>query len=93
VTDDERAAIVRRIFGEAAADRTQAAIACRLNADGINAVRGNGARKRQGWVLTGVRAILLNEKHLGTWKSNEREFVKVPGTSTAFPGSALSATR
>lgn len=80
VIDDERAAIVRRIFGEAAAGRTQAEIARRLNADGIAAPRGNGTRKRQGWVLTGVRAILLNEKYLGIWKFNEREFVKVPGT-------------
>lgn len=78
--DNDRAAIVRRIFAEFAAGRGLASIASLLNADEIAPPRGNGRRGRPGWVATGVRAILLNEKYIGRWAFNAREYVKRPGT-------------
>ena len=78
--DLARAAVVRRIFDECAAGVTLAEIAARLNADGIVPPRGNGTRKRDGWTVSGVRAILRNEKYIGRWRFNEREYIKVPGT-------------
>ncbi|MBK8172805.1 MAG: recombinase family protein [Sandaracinaceae bacterium] len=79
--DEVHAAVVQRIFGECAAGRPLAAIARGLNADEIPPPRGKGKRTRPGWVLTGVRSILLNERYTGTWRYNERKFQKRPGTN------------
>ena len=78
--DDERAAIVRRIFVEYAGGRGLASIAAVLNADDVLPPRGNGRRGRPGWVASGIRAVLLNAKYIGRWTFNERMYVKVPNT-------------
>lgn len=80
VIDSEQAAIVRRMFEEFAGGRSPPSIASALNEEGVTPPRGNGRRKRNGWVASGVRAILLNAKYIGDWRFNEREYVKVPGT-------------
>ncbi|MBO6936763.1 MAG: recombinase family protein [Deltaproteobacteria bacterium] len=81
VIDAERAAVVVRIFQLKAQGLTYGRIAALLNEDGVTPPRGNGSRRRPGWVASGIRAILKNEKYIGVWRWNVRRFVKVPGTN------------
>jgi site-specific DNA recombinase len=91
LNDEERAAVVRRIFTEFAGGRGLASIATVLNAEDTPPPRGNGRRGRPGWVATGVRAILLNEKYAGRWAFNAREYVRPPGSKNSISRPRLSS--
>jgi site-specific DNA recombinase len=81
--DEQRAAIVRRLFSETIEGRAPAQIAARLNADGIAPPRSS--RRDRGaapvWAASTVRAMIANEVYVGTWIWNRREWRKVPGTN------------
>lgn len=83
--DSARAAVVRRIFADYAAGRSFAAIAESLNAEGAPQPRAHVTRTGQGWMATGIRAMLLNERYVGRWVYGEREWVKASGSNTRRP--------
>lgn len=79
--DAERAATVLSIFERWVAGQSYSAIAKWLNDAGVTPPRGNGRRRIEGWVASGVRAILYNPKYIGDWTWNRRIFIKKPGTN------------
>lgn len=96
--DNERAAIVRRIFASYASGMSLASVASELNGDGIPPPRAHSRRVGTGWMDTAIRSMLLNERYIGKWTFGEREWVKVPGTNRRVPrrrasGPLLSSER
>ncbi len=77
------AAIVLRIFSEYGSGTVSLkGIARKLNADGI-AYPAKDTKKgpiRKGWAPASVRFILRNEKYIGAWTWNQRQFMKDPDT-------------
>jgi site-specific DNA recombinase len=79
--DEDKAAIIRRIFQEYADGMAPRRIATRLNAEGVPGPRGgpwnastiNGSRQRR-------NGILNNELYLGRINYNRQRFVKDPET-------------
>lgn len=85
VIDQERAALVRRIYDEYLAGRSCASIARGLNADRVPSPRAKTRYRKKGWVDTTIRAILRNRAYIGEWSYGAREWVKVPGTNVRRP--------
>lgn len=81
--DEVQAAIVRRIFAEYVAGRSRAAIAERLNVEGISPPRASRRDRASApaWQHTTIRAFLENETYRGTWIWNRREWRKPPGSN------------
>ena len=82
---EAQAKIIVRIFRESCAGRSLATIAHGLNKDGIASPRVGTRHKNFGWGSSTIRAILYNERYVGTWKFKERQWVKVPGTNKRQP--------
>lgn len=78
--DAARAAIVVRIFEIYRDGDSFAAIANKLNADGVRS-----PRRASGWVHTTVRAILGNAAYVGEWQYGARRWRKAPGTNKRRP--------
>ncbi|MCP4448114.1 MAG: recombinase family protein [Myxococcales bacterium] len=85
--DDEFATIVRRIFQLFENGHTYKGIAMRFNREGIPAPRAKTKHGSRGWPHTTIRSMLLNERYVGVWTYNEREWVKRPGTNKRTPRS------
>lgn len=79
--DPAQAKIIRLIFSLYADGYSLAGVAKRLNADGAPPPRVYAKNRRHGWKDSTVRAILHNQKYVGRWTYNEREWRKVPGTN------------
>lgn len=73
--DEDRAAIVRRIFAEARAGASCARIAQGLTRDGVPSARG-----ARGWIASAVREMLRNERYAGRWAWGERVFKRSRAT-------------
>lgn len=71
---EDRAAIVRRIFAMALDGRGKAAIAYKLNEEGIEPFGDgeNGARKADGWHPSYIKKILSNEATFGRFQPMRR---------------------
>jgi DNA invertase Pin-like site-specific DNA recombinase len=69
---EAEAKIVRRIFRESAAGRSLTTIAHGLNSDGIPSPRVGSRHKNFGWGSSTIRAILYNERYVGTWRFKEK---------------------
>jgi site-specific DNA recombinase len=85
VIDDEAAATVRRIFTLWADGVSREEIAHTLNREGVPSPRAGSRHKRFGWGASSIAAILRNQKYIGVWRFNEREWVRVPGTKRRKP--------
>lgn len=83
--EQERAAVVRRIFGMYLEGQSVAAIAKKLNADRVDPPRVYAARRRAGWKDSTIRNILHNETYTGVWTYGERRWRKLPGTNKRRP--------
>ncbi|MGN6105502.1 MAG: recombinase family protein, partial [Kofleriaceae bacterium] len=83
--DEAQARIVVRIFEEYRDGGALHRIARTLNQEGIPSPRAGSRHKRYGWGPTTIRAILHNEKYVGTWRVKYRQWVKVPGTNKRRP--------
>jgi site-specific DNA recombinase len=83
--DEFEAPIVVRIFTMCRDGIALNRIAKRLNAEGVRSPRAGSRHKRFGWGQSTVRAMLHNEKYIGVWRFNERQWVKVPGTAKRIP--------
>lgn len=83
--DEVEAKIVIRIFEEYRDGGALHRIARTFNREGIPSPRAGTRHKRYGWGPTTIRAILYNEKYVGTWRFKERQWVKVPGTNKRRP--------
>ena len=83
--DETEARIVIRIFEEYRDGGALHRIARALNREGVPSPRAGTKHKRYGWGPTTVRAILYNDKYVGTWRFKERQWVKVPGTNKRRP--------
>jgi DNA invertase Pin-like site-specific DNA recombinase len=69
---EAEAKIVRRMFRESAAGRSLTTIAHGLNSDGIPSPRVGSRHKNFGWGSSTIRAILYNERYVGTWRFKEK---------------------
>jgi site-specific DNA recombinase len=87
VLHPEQAEIVRRIFREYIDGRGLTKIAALLNTDGVSApFDGHPTKKRtRGWSMTTIRAILRNEKYVGRWAWNRRQWISVSGSKFRRP--------
>lgn len=83
--DDEKAAVVRRVFSMYLEGRSLNAIARTLHAEGVAPPRANTKHRRKGWVDVTIRVFLHNEKYAGIWRYKERQWVKVPGENRRIP--------
>ncbi len=83
--DEIAAPIVIRIFVDYRDSGAAHRIARALNREGIPSPRAGSKHKRFGWGSSTIRAILRNEKYVGVWRFNEREWVRVPGTNKRRP--------
>lgn len=83
--DEEKAAIVRRIFETYRNDGALHRIARQLNREGVPSPRAGSKHKRFGWGAPTIRAMLYNEKYVGTWRFKQRKWVKEPGTNKRVP--------
>ncbi len=83
--DEDRAAIIRRIFDEYLAGMSLEAIAKQFCKEQIPPPRANTRHRRKGWVHSTIRVMLHNEKYIGVWRFKEREWVKVPGENRRVP--------
>ncbi len=77
--------IVRRIFREHLDGRSLAAIARRLNDEGIPSPRTGSKHRRFGWSAGTIRAMLYNERYAAIWRFKQREWVRVPGSRKRLP--------
>jgi len=78
-----QAAIVQRIFRMRAAGRSYRDIAKTLNDEGVEPPRGrqkDSRKRRDGWVMSGVRLMLHNSKYAGRWTFGARSWKKSPTT-------------
>jgi site-specific DNA recombinase len=85
VIDDKTAATVRRIFTLWAGGTSREQIAHTLNREGTPSPRAGSRHKRFGWGASSIAAMLKNEKYIGVWRFNEREWVRVPGQKRRTP--------
>jgi site-specific DNA recombinase len=85
--DEKQAAVVRRIFDEYVGGAGLTKIAAGLNADGIPApFDGHPTKKRtRGWGMSTVRAVLRNEKYVGRWAWNRRQWLTISGSRLRKP--------
>lgn len=83
--DDERAAVVRRIFDLHAAGWARPRIARALNAEQVPAPRSTRRLGAPGWMSSTIRWILNNERYIGRWAFGARRWVKAPGTNRRRP--------
>jgi site-specific DNA recombinase len=76
------AAVVRRVFEAYANGASLGAIAASLNADGLPAPYDRDHRKRagKGWGSSTIRAILRNERYVGRFAWNRRQWFRHPTT-------------
>lgn len=81
VVDPQEAKVVQRIFAEFAAGRSLGKIAEGLNADGVPPPRS----RHRGWIASAIREMVRNEKYIGVWIFNRREWRKAPGTNRRVP--------
>lgn len=84
VIDEAQAAVVRRIYDEAALGKSAATIAASLNASGVAAPRSS-RRSKPTWQHTTVHSILRNRAYTGTWTYGRARWTKMPGTNTRRP--------
>jgi site-specific DNA recombinase len=85
--DEDQAKVVRRIFTDYVNGRGLTKIAAGLNIDAIPApFDGHATKKRtRGWAMSTIRAILLNEKYVGRWAWNKRQWVSISGSKFRRP--------
>src|SRR5439155_18561874 len=85
--DPEEAEIVRRIFSDYASGLSMATIAHALNREGVPFPSKNTKRgpQRRGWAVSTINTILHNEKYLGVWTWNKRQFVRDPDSGRRTP--------
>jgi site-specific DNA recombinase len=79
----EQAAIVVRMFRMRAAGRSYRDIAKTLNDEGVQPPRGrqrDSRKRRDGWVVSGVRSMLQNGKYAGRWVFGTQSWKKSPTT-------------
>ena len=81
----EQAEVVRLIFRLYLEGASLAAIARRMNADGVPPPRANTRHRRQGWAVSSIRALVYNQRYTGTWTFNERQWVRDPTTGKRRP--------
>jgi len=90
VINEAQADVVKRIFQMAAEGHGLKSITSQLNQEGIAApYDGKKAHKSngRGWAHTTIRAMLLNERYVGTFIWNKRKYVRAPERRTAGPSS------
>ena len=78
-----QAAVVQRIFQMRAAGRSYRDITKTLNDEGVPPPRGrqkDSRKRRDGWVMSGVRSMLQNSKYAGRWTFGARSWKKSPTT-------------
>lgn len=85
VINEEQAEVVRLIFNLYLEGASLAAIARRMNDDSIPPPRANTRHRRKGWAVSTIRAMVYNQRYTGTWKFNEREWVRDPTTGIRRP--------
>ena len=85
VINEEQAEVVRLIFNLYLEGASLAAIARRMNDDSIPPPRANTRHRRKGWAVSTIRAMVYNQRYTGTWKFNEREWVRDPTTGKRRP--------
>src|SRR5581483_1852412 len=84
--DEERAALVRRIFQMFVDGEAKGAIATRWNADGVPSPRDRTQHVRKcGWSTGSIHAILENERYRGVFRYNQRQWIKTPGSNKRVP--------
>jgi hypothetical protein len=81
VIDKREAEVVRRIFSRYVDGHGFKRIAADLNSDGVPAPYDRTVAKKRGrgWQGTTIRAMLLNERHIGRFTWNRRKHVRVAG--------------
>ena len=81
IIDPTEAETVVRIFLDFTEGRSANHIARTLNEEGLPAPHDNGRGNKglRGWSHTTVREMLRNERYIGTWRWNERKWVRTPG--------------
>jgi len=77
--NEAEASVVRRIFGLYAAGQGYAAIAQRLNAEGVPAPRSR-RRAGTGWMHSCIREMLRNPKYVGQFSFGNRKWQRHPTT-------------
>ena len=77
--DELQAAVVRRIFALYAQGLGYAAIAEKLNADGVPQPRGR-RRAGEGWMHSCIRELLRNPKYVGEFSFGTRKWQRHPTT-------------
>jgi site-specific DNA recombinase len=83
--DEEKAAVVRRVFALFLDGRSLCAIAKLLHREGVPAPRAGSRHRRQGWINGTIRAFLHNEKYVGIWRYKQTQWIKVPGENRRIP--------
>jgi len=80
VIDPDQAAVVLRIFRLFADGVSLKRIAAILNEEGLAAPNdgGRGNKNGHGWGHTTIRAMLSNERYLGSFTWNQSKWVRVP---------------
>jgi DNA invertase Pin-like site-specific DNA recombinase len=82
---EERAAVVRRIFGLYLEGHSLGGIAKTLNEEAVPPPRVDSRTRRAGWKDSTVRAMLHNESYIGRWRYKSSQWRKVPGTNRRVP--------
>jgi site-specific DNA recombinase len=77
--DEEKAAVVRKIFALYLEGRSLSAIAKQLHREDIPWPRAGTRHRRQGWVHSTIRVFLHDEKYVGIWRYKTTQWIKVPG--------------
>lgn len=87
VIDEVQAEIVRRIFREYIDGTGPAKIAAGLNKHAVPApFDGHPTKKRtRGWAMTTIRALLRNERYVGRWAWNRRQWLSISGSKYRRP--------
>lgn len=87
VIDEAQADIVRRVFREYIDGTGLTKIAAGLNTDGLPApFDGHPTKKRtRGWAKSTVRAVLRNERYVGRWTWNRRQWISISGSKFRRP--------
>lgn len=75
------AAVVRRIFADSLAGKSLAAIATKLNAEGVAPPRSSRRLRGPSWQTTTIHSFLKNERYRGVLTFGERTWHKVPNTT------------
>jgi site-specific DNA recombinase len=83
--DEEKAAVVRRVFDLYLSGRSLDSIAKVLCSEGVPPPRAKTRHRRKGWVYGTLREMLHNEKYVGEFRYKERQWMKVPGENRRLP--------